>query len=104
MDFTLQPGSDGDGERPSLQRRDRLPGVNSNVMLLPRDSSTFGWMEENQTFVRDPQGTFTLRGVKPGAYNLMAFAQHEGKRLAAREPIEVGNTDLEGVLITWARV
>jgi hypothetical protein len=100
MDFTLQPVRTVTVKGRVFNALTGLPGVNSNVMLLPRDSSGFGWMEENHAFVRDPQGTFMLHDVRPGSYNLLAFAQHEGKRLSAREPIEVGNTDLEGALIS----
>ncbi len=100
MDFTLQPVRTVTVKGRVFNAVTGLPGVNSNVMLLPRDSSGFAWVEENQAFVRDPQGTFALRGVRPGSYNLMASAEHEGKQLSARQPIEVGNTDLEGVVVT----
>lgn len=103
VDFTLQPVRTVAVKGRVFNAITGLPGVNSNVVLLPRDSSTFGWMEQNQAFVRDPQGAFAIRGVRPGSYNLMAFTEQEGKQLSAREPIEVGNADLEGLTVTLDR-
>jgi hypothetical protein len=52
--------------------------------------------------VNDPKGVFELRGVAPGAYSLYAFLYDAGRGELARQPIEVAETDLDGITLTVA--
>jgi hypothetical protein len=69
---------------------------NINVMLLPRDNSGFG-MPRAVARTIDSQGNFQLRGVAPGSYILRANYMEENKQYSARLPLEVGNSNLEGI-------
>ncbi len=42
-------------------------------------------------------GEFELKAVLPGSYVVIASARGEGERLFARYPVEVGNSDIEGL-------
>jgi hypothetical protein len=66
---------------------------NMNIMLTARGVNGF------RTFVRgiDVQGNFELRGVAPGSYFLHANYSEDNKQYSARLPLEVGNSNIEGV-------
>ena len=75
------------------------------VSLVPRSGSgSLGasFMERNVAPVRDPQGNFEIRGVKPGSYTLAADWSDEGTQYSARLPVEVGTANIEGVQVTLA--
>ena len=69
---------------------------NINVMLTPRDNSGFG-MPRGIARGIDAQGNFEMRGIAPGSYILRANYAEDNKQYAARLPIEVGNSNVEGV-------
>ncbi len=69
---------------------------NINVMLLPRDNAVFG-MPRAIARVIDAQGNFQMRGVAPGSYTLRANFMQDNKQYSARLPLEVGNTNIEGI-------
>ncbi len=70
---------------------------NTSVALYPRKSPARGMFPfRNQTSV-DPEGTFEISGVIPGSYVLVAMYFEEAVGYSARLPIEVGNTDVEGI-------
>lgn len=48
----------------------------------------------------DSKGSFVLRGVPPGTYVLYGYSMSEGKRFTARMPLEVANSNIEGVELT----
>ncbi len=79
------------------------PGVNADVMLMPGDPAASGFAIEYQTYIQDPQGSFEIHGVRPGSYYLLGAISDEGKRFVTREPLEVGNSDLEGLNIVIGR-
>jgi hypothetical protein len=69
---------------------------NANVMLLPRDNS--GWMAPRAIArVIDAKGNFQMRGVPPGSYVLRADFNDDSKRYSARQALEVGSTNIEGL-------
>jgi Carboxypeptidase regulatory-like domain len=67
------------------------------VLLEPRNAEVRTWTMTSQNFVQDPQGVFELRGVVPGSYYLLAMSTEGDKEYTAREPIEVSDSDVEGV-------
>lgn len=69
---------------------------NIMVMLLPRDNSGFG-MPRAAARTIDGQGNFQLRSVAPGSYILRANYLEENKQYSARLPLEVGNSNIEGI-------
>jgi len=72
------------------------------VQLQPKKS---GLLYNSYSFgqaIVNADGTFDLRGVLPGSYILSAQWFDDGKRHYARQSIEVGNADVEGVQLTIA--
>jgi len=67
-----------------------------NVMLMPRDNTGFG-MPRAMARGIDAQGNFQVRGVAPGSYVLRANYNTENKQYSARLPLEVGNSNIEGI-------
>ncbi len=47
----------------------------------------------------DPKGDFDIPNVLPGSYVLTAFMSRAGKTYSARRPLEVGNANLEGLVL-----
>jgi hypothetical protein len=73
---------------------------NISVMLMPRDRMAFFNM--NRTVVRDTQGHFEIRGVAPGAYNLVATIYDGEKTLSAHTPLDVGSSSIDSIVLTLA--
>ena len=91
---------------PTVRVRGRVVGGTTGrggrevmITLQPRDPS-MRYDVSNRGTVNDSEGGFEIRGVRPGSYTLLAFRGDRGSLYTAREPIEVGNTDLEGLTIT----
>ena len=71
---------------------------NTMVLLSPRGDA---WVASpNSTSIQDPQGRFELHSVIPGAYILMAESWADGQRYTARQPVNVGNANLDGISLT----
>ena len=68
------------------------------VTIMHRDSAFLG-LERNFAGVQ-PDGRFELRGVIPGSYLLVANYWDGSKGYFARQPIEVGNANIDGVTLT----
>lgn len=84
---------------------EQLPGgrggpvrINVNVQLEPRNSLNPPGMAQGSG-VR-PDGTFEFPSVAPGSYNLIAMTNSGNLRHAAMLPIDVGNSNVEGVTLT----
>ncbi|HUB78782.1 MAG TPA: hypothetical protein VMB03_08310, partial [Bryobacteraceae bacterium] len=79
-----------------------LPPVNGRIQLRlqPRNSLTPNGMNLMNTPVR-ADGNFAFPDVPPGSYNLIATNNQGGRAgaHAAKQPLEVGDTNLEGVSI-----
>lgn len=76
----------------------KQPARNSNVMLVPRDNAGLGTDGMTRVGGRlDPRGNFMIRGVAPGSYLLRADSNDESGRLSARMPLEVGDSNIDGI-------
>jgi len=88
---------------------DPLGGRNVMLTLLPRDTRFGGFNSPNQTSARNPEGDFTMQGVKPGSYTLLAQVFDRrgfgggtlgfGGRLSGRLAVDVGNRDVERLVV-----
>jgi hypothetical protein len=77
-------------------------GTGSFVSLQPKDSQ-LGWMvQERYAFVQSKEGTFEIPNVPPGSYVLAAVWSSEEKSYRARQAVEVGSADVEGLTLTLA--
>lgn len=71
---------------------------NVNLTLEPRNSLNPNGLAQG-TGLR-PDGAFEFPSVAPGSYNLIATSNAGNIRHATMMPIEVGNTNLEGVSVS----
>ena len=79
------------------------PGIGPGrtmVMLAPRDSAGFNMFSRNMAAPQGKDGKFEIRGVTPGAYNLVAQYFDGSTRYASRIPVNVGNGNVEDVDVT----
>ena len=68
------------------------------VRLEPRGGlNPMGWMPNSVT---QADGKFEFPSVPPGSYDLLAFDNQSPRPHFARQPIDVGNANLEGLGIT----
>src|SRR5439155_436723 len=67
------------------------------VQLEQRNGNITWGSPDRQLNVEKTDGSFEIAGVLPGSYTLSAFWFEDGRRYQARQSIEVGNADLEGV-------
>jgi protocatechuate 3,4-dioxygenase beta subunit len=75
--------------------RTRQPAA---VILSPRDQpGAFGGPGRSEV---DAQGNFEIRGVRPGAYWLVAVTYHGDRAANARQAIDVGNTNVDDIVLT----
>lgn len=81
------------------------PAAHASIFLVKRESDLLAhtFTHPAYSYVQDPQGAFELRNVTPGTYYLYANLQEEGKNYSARMPLEVTNTDIEGVTLNVTR-
>lgn len=84
--------------------RGRVNGVPSNnahertvINLTPREDEFM--IFNAQSSIR-PDGSFDMAGVAPGAYYLNAFSMSGQIRNRARQEVDVGTGDLDGVVLT----
>ncbi len=78
------------------------PALHAHVYLVSQGSTASGSHVTSQSLVNDPQGGFELRDVAPGSYSLYAFLYEGGRGEFARQPIEVANVNLDGIILTMA--
>jgi Carboxypeptidase regulatory-like domain len=72
------------------------------VQLEQRNSNVAWGSPDRQLNVESSHGSFEIAGVLPGSYTLSAFWFEDGGRYQARQSIEVGNANVEGVNLTIA--
>ena len=80
------------------------PLMHAAVMALPYGGGFFGVRAMGVS--RGNDGTFEIISVQPGAYTLTVNRGGEedrGQRMAGRLPVQVGNRDLDGVVIQLQR-
>jgi len=70
---------------------------NITLQLTPRDSGMMMNTPGNRVRVLDTKGNFEVRGVAPGSYYLIGNYADDSQYYMARIPVDVGNTNLEGV-------
>ena len=84
------------------------PAKDGYVMLLPRnfDAHTRGGAvrlmaaSQNAAGVRDSEGDFEIEGVPAGSYWALGGVQVNDRRYQGRVPVEVGDTDVQGVEVS----
>jgi hypothetical protein len=70
------------------------------VQLEQRNSNVAWGLPDQQLNVENSDGSVEIAGVLPGSYTLSAFWFEDGRRYQARQSIEVGNANVEGVNLT----
>src|SRR5262249_24474886 len=73
------------------------PGRGATVWLYAREPSARGPVFRKQIVVEDAQGIFELRGLTPGPYILWANWLEEGEVYRARQTLDVGDADVDGI-------
>ena len=77
--------------------------LHGQIFLVSQGTGTSHGRVISTAIVDGAQGAFTLGGVPAGAYFLCpAFFVDEGREESARQPIEVGDADLGGIIVTVA--
>ncbi len=71
------------------------------LMLIPRESNVFAILSAQPHPRVDAKGNFEMRGVAPGSYYLSGNSMNDDQRYSARVPIEVGDSNLDGVEVTF---
>jgi Carboxypeptidase regulatory-like domain len=74
----------------------------TSLSLEQRGGGLQAGIPVRQALVDKPDGSFTIADVLPGAYVLIAYSYEDGRAYQARQNIDVGSADLEGVVITIA--
>jgi len=74
-----------------------ISAANTNVNLVPRRGTVS--TGSSQRALVSPNGTFELRHIAPGSYDLVASISIGGERLAASLPLEIGNRDTDAVTL-----
>lgn len=75
------------------------PAKNSFLTLVPSGGDDFGSNHQGTT---DEKGSFTLKGIPPGSYVIIAYQEREGGVLTgqARQKVEVGGENIESLTIS----
>ncbi len=74
---------------------------NVMLMLVPRNNNSFAMLPRSMIRVMDVKGSFEVRGVAPGSYYLTGNSMYDDQHYSARVPIEVGDSNIEGVEVTF---
>jgi len=74
-------------------------GESLQGLMVMMQSASSNAAPMNALFARTDQGSFELRSVLPGAYYLTAMLRDEGKQCIGRQPLEVGDADIDGVTV-----
>jgi hypothetical protein len=105
--ITVPPGTEIAGLTLALQRArmSRVRGIVSSpnsrpigviVSLSSRDRDGAGF---NQTALADAEGNFSIAGVPPGTYRIVARSEFSGDGDRATVDVTVGNADVTGVAL-----
>ena len=74
---------------------------NVTLALMPRSTNVLWFMMRNITRVLDSNGNFEFRGVSPGSYNLWGNYIEDDLLYDARIPIEVQDTNIAGIELSF---
>jgi protocatechuate 3,4-dioxygenase beta subunit len=77
---------------------DGKPAVRTYVSLMAADEDYSGSQLGEAV---DTKGEFTIKGVPPGSYTIHAGQMIEGKRYTTRQKIEVGEANIENVVLSF---
>jgi len=80
----------------------RRSNIGAIVQLEQRNSNVAWGAPDRQAVLENSEGPFEIAGVLPGSYTLSAYWFDEGRRYLARQSIEVGNANVEGVSLAIA--
>jgi len=75
-----------------------VPVTRIRVSLMPRDTSRVFMFDSGTSVAKD--GSFELTGLRPGSYDLMAMKAEGMGQTLARQPLELGKQNIEGVTLT----
>jgi hypothetical protein len=87
-----------------VMQRGGRGGARPMVSLAPQRSIVIAGPQGRRGVVVEANGSFEIRGVTPGVYTLRAELFDRNQRQAARMPLVVGNTNVEGVSLSLAPV
>jgi Carboxypeptidase regulatory-like domain len=71
----------------------------ANVRLALKDSER-DYFQTHEGYASQTDGSFEIPNVPPGAYSATAYSFIEGKTYAAKQSIDVGQVDVEGLNLT----
>jgi hypothetical protein len=77
-------------------------GKDVSIMMSARNSHLAWSSFVSPTTAQNKDGSFVLNDILPGSYTLTAYWFDEGKTYVAKQNIDVGNADVEGVTLTIA--
>jgi hypothetical protein len=109
--INLRPGTIFNGidltvaQVPTLRIRGQIigpngqPAQNTQVMLAPRRRIGIAMGNQFRGRGLNQTGTFEIRGVVPGSYDLIAIMNDRTSPASARLPLEVGGADIENVTL-----
>jgi hypothetical protein len=106
MDFMLRPSAvyRVKGHVTNLLATDSKRPRGIMVFATQRNSAVLAThMTFGQGNIAKPDESFDLPGVLPGSYTITAQWSDDGKTHTARQNIEVGNADVEGLQLTIAK-
>jgi len=103
----VQPGAQTRGIDITLQKartvrvagRVNAPGRVPLLILAPRTLA--GALSIRMVRV-DASGSFEIRGVSAGSYSLTGSTQQNGKTYSGSQPVEIGDSNLDGLIFTLA--
>jgi protocatechuate 3,4-dioxygenase beta subunit len=72
----------------------------ASVWISASDGTT--WIEQPSA-TTDAKGGFIVKGVAPGSYMINAQQQDQERRLFARQKLEVGNENIDSVLLAFGQ-
>ena len=74
------------------------PAIATIMLMQKGEPSQFGM--RNTTRPYNAQGDFIINNVSPGSYIAVATHFENGQLLSARQPVEVGNSPVDGITLT----
>lgn len=103
IDFRLSPAQAVSVSGRVIAGGTGRPGRDVAVMIVPRTNlGFFGSVSRRFQQVDPATGRFTIPSMRPGSYVVTAFYRDQDNALYARQEIEVGSADIEGIELVLA--
>jgi hypothetical protein len=103
IDFRLSPAQAVSVSGRVIAGGTGRPGRDVAVMIIPRTNlGFFGSVSRRFQQVDPATGRFTIPSMRPGSYVVTAFYRGQDNALYARQEIEVGSADIEGIELVLA--